>query len=122
MQHKKQIIHDKLKCSKCGYWLPLDEFGNNKATSTGKQSYCKSCRKGSYDSKRKKHISNTGVIGLFRNECPVCNNFFTTKNAIKTFCSDKCRKKDWYQNNEQTKSAKKFGTSLNVYNIKRMDK
>ena len=104
MQQLKRSIKDgKLKCSKCNYNLPISEFTNDKKTSSGYASVCKACRKHHYDSKRNKHITNTGVIGLFRNECPYCLKSFTTKTARKVFCSDKCRKADWYDRNERQK-------------------
>jgi len=30
-------------CNKCVKWLPLDAFGENRRTASGKQDYCKTC-------------------------------------------------------------------------------
>lgn len=102
---KREVKEGKLKCSKCNYWLPLDQFYNNSESSVGKKSYCKSCSK-SYDSKRKKTTFNSGIIGIYLNTCPYCHNDFTTKTPTKTFCSDKCRKRDHYERKLQTETAK----------------
>lgn len=97
---KKQIISGKLKCSKCNYLLPLDEFGKSKYNSTGYSSCCKACRKSIYDNKRYA-ISNIGLIGHHKHTCIQCNKDFTNKSNRGYFCSDKCRKRNWYENNEQ---------------------
>lgn len=108
----------KLKCSKCKYWLTFDEYDNDKSTSTGKSSYCKVCRKSNYDKKRN-IPSNSGIKGIFLHTCPACHIDFTSKKANKVFCSDKCKKRDWYERNEQTKTAKMYGRSKNHLNFKK---
>lgn len=108
----------KLRCSACKYWLDFDEFGTCKSTSTGKKSYCKICAKSKYDSKRRKQEFNSGVIGLYLFECDHCHKEFTTKKSNKIYCSDKCRKRAWYEQNEQTKSGKENGKSLSHKNFK----
>ena len=107
----------KLRCSICKYKLPFEEFDKNSRTSTGRSSYCKVCRKSKYDSKRKAQ-SNSGIIGIFLYQCEYCKRDFTTKRSNKVFCSDKCRKRDWYERNEQTKTAKINGRSKNHLNFK----
>jgi endogenous inhibitor of DNA gyrase (YacG/DUF329 family) len=108
----------KLKCSKCNYWLPFDEFRNAKNTSTGKRSYCKVCQKSHYDSKRTTP-SNSGIKGIYLHQCEYCKSNFTSKNPIKVFCSHKCRKRDWYEKNEQTATAKKHDRSKSHLNFKK---
>jgi hypothetical protein len=103
-QHKREIYTinglKKLKCSICKYKLPFEDYDNDSRTSTGKSSYCKVCRKSKYDDKRNVP-SNSGIIGLFLYQCPVCKLDFTTKKSNKTYCTDKCRKRDWYIKNER---------------------
>jgi len=123
-QNKREIFIingiEKLKCSNCKYKLPFEDFDKDTKNSTGKSSYCKVCRKSKYDSKRKTP-SNSGIIGVFLYQCDQCGNDFTTKKSNKCFCSDKCRKRYWYENNEQTSTAKKYGRSKSHLNIKRMN-
>lgn len=41
---RKRLFNDKEKwCNKCSKWLPLDAFGENKRTASGKSHYCKTC-------------------------------------------------------------------------------
>jgi Recombination endonuclease VII len=41
---RKRLFNDKEKwCNKCQKWLPLDAFGENKRTASGRQDYCKTC-------------------------------------------------------------------------------
>lgn len=41
---RKRLFNDKEKwCNKCTKWLPLDAFGENKRTASGKSHYCKTC-------------------------------------------------------------------------------
>jgi Recombination endonuclease VII len=41
---RKRLFNDKEKwCNKCSKWLPLDAFGENKRTASGRQDYCKTC-------------------------------------------------------------------------------
>lgn len=41
---RKRLFNDKEKwCNKCSKWLPLDAFGENRRTVSGKQDYCKTC-------------------------------------------------------------------------------
>lgn len=41
---RKRLFNDKEKwCNRCGKWLPLDAFGENKRTASGRQDYCKTC-------------------------------------------------------------------------------
>ena len=107
---------DKLQCSQCKYWLAFDEFDKDSRASTGKSSYCKHCRKSKYDDPRKTP-SNTAILGVFGFKCECCGEYFQTKKANKTFCSSKCRKRDWYERNEQTKTGKKYGKSRNILNL-----
>jgi len=107
----------KIKCSKCKYWLPLTEFYKDKNTSTGKKSYCKACYKAHYGSKRKTK-SNTDVIGVFYFNCVQCGIGFSTTKSNKVFCSDTCKKRNWYEQNRQTETGKKYGTKRNSRNFK----
>lgn len=106
----------KLQCSKCKYWLAFEEFDNDSRASTGKSSYCKVCRKTNYDDPRKTP-SNTAIKGVFFFKCEQCKEGFTTKKANKTFCSTKCRKRNWYEKNEQTETGRKYGKSRNFQNL-----
>lgn len=41
---RKRLFNDREKwCNKCGKWLPLDAFGENRRTASGRQDYCKTC-------------------------------------------------------------------------------
>ena len=41
---RKRLFNDKEKwCNKCSKWLPLDAFGENRRTASGRQDYCKTC-------------------------------------------------------------------------------
>jgi hypothetical protein len=41
---RKRLFNDKEKwCNKCTKWLPLDAFGENRRTASGRQDYCKTC-------------------------------------------------------------------------------
>lgn len=41
---RKRLFNEKEKwCNKCQKWLPLDAFGENKRTASGRQDYCKTC-------------------------------------------------------------------------------
>jgi hypothetical protein len=41
---RRRLFNDKEKwCNKCSKWLPLDAFGDNRRTASGKQDYCKTC-------------------------------------------------------------------------------
>ncbi len=41
---RKRLFNDREKwCNKCQHWLPLDSFGENKRTASGRQDYCKTC-------------------------------------------------------------------------------
>lgn len=102
-QNKRQIIDGKLKCSSCKYNLPLKDFDNDARTSTGKKAYCKVCRKSKYDSKRIKIPYNSGIIGVYLYKCEQCKHDFTTRKSNKVYCTDKCRKRGWYEKNEQKK-------------------
>jgi hypothetical protein len=112
---------EKLKCSKCNYWLTFDEFSNDKATSTGKRAYCKCCQK-KYNGKRRKRPYNSGIIGLYLETCSQCKTQFTTKSSARSFCSQKCARRWHYEKNEQTETGKLYGRSKVIFNIKRMNK
>jgi hypothetical protein len=44
MRGRKRLFTDTQKwCNRCKKWLPLDAFGENKRTASGKQDYCKTC-------------------------------------------------------------------------------
>lgn len=111
----------KLQCTKCNYWLPFDEFNNDKNVSTGKKSYCKCCAK-KYNSKRRKRPFNSGIIGLYLEECSQCGTKFTSKASNASFCSKKCQRRWYYEKNEQTESGKRFGRTRVIFNIKKMRK
>ncbi|WP_373074009.1 hypothetical protein [Sulfurimonas sp.] len=102
-QLKKQIVNGKLKCSKCAYWLPTCEYGKSAHSSTGYRSCCKVCQKHYYDSRRRKIEFNSGIIGLYKFDCDHCKKEFVTKKSSKVYCSDKCRKRAWYEANERGK-------------------
>lgn len=110
---------EKLKCSKCKYWLPFDEFSNDKNTTTGKRAYCKCCQK-KYNSKRRKIPFSSGVIGFYFETCFHCKQSFVSK-TIKSFCSRKCARRFHYERSEQTESAKLYGRSRVIFNIKKMN-
>ena len=97
---KKEIVNNKLKCSNCCYSLDISNFHKDKSSSNGYKSYCKVCGK---KYKKKKIVSNFGILGVMRNQCPTCKIWYTTKTVTKVFCSAKCRKRDWYLKNEQKK-------------------
>jgi hypothetical protein len=105
MQYVKKEVRTingvkKLRCSQCKYWYPFEEYSNNKYTSTGKMSYCKHCQKSHYDDKRNV-VSNTSIVGVFVYACECCKEEFVTKKSNKVYCSNKCRKHDWYVKNEK---------------------
>jgi hypothetical protein len=56
--------------------------------------------------KKRKVPSNCGIDGIYLYECLTCKRDFTTKRPNKVFCSDKCRKRDWYIKNEQPSHLK----------------
>lgn len=111
---------EKLKCSKCNYWLPFNEFSNDKNTTTGKRAYCKCCQK-KYSSGRRKREYNSGIIGLYRETCNQCKVEFTTKSSSRCFCSQKCARRWHYERNEQTESGKLYGRTKVIFNIKKMN-
>jgi len=123
MRIKREIVNNKLKCSKCPYWLPLDDFHNCKESPVGKKAYCKVCSR-NYDKKRRgtKLPFNSGIIGVYLFKCEHCKQDFITKKANKTFCSSKCRKRFWYEQNQQTETAKKYGNSRSHLNFKKDNK
>jgi len=44
MAGRPKLFNDKEKwCSKCEKWLPLDAFGVNRGTPSGRQDYCRTC-------------------------------------------------------------------------------
>ena len=43
MGRKRLFDHEKKWCNKCSKWLPLDAFGENRRTASGRQDYCKTC-------------------------------------------------------------------------------
>lgn len=47
---RRRLFNDKEKwCNKCKSWRPLDAFGDNRRTASGKQDYCKTCHSGYSD-------------------------------------------------------------------------
>lgn len=103
-QKKREIINGKIKCSKCGYMLPVAEFGKTTHTSSGLRSCCKVCEKANYWSKRPMKNKQSAIIGRWESVCVYCNKGFMSKSPKACYCSDKCRKRDWYEKNERTKS------------------
>ncbi|HKM18619.1 MAG TPA: hypothetical protein VJY14_00990 [Aliarcobacter sp.] len=101
---KKVIIDNKLPCSNCGYFLDVSNFYKDSKTATGYRSDCKLCAK-RHKREKIKRASTSGIIGIFLNKCVYkgCQISFTTKTTTKAFCSAKCRKRDWYEKNEQYK-------------------
>ncbi|MCT7564117.1 hypothetical protein ACOTWR_06605 [Aliarcobacter butzleri] len=101
---KKVIIDNKLRCSNCGYLLDISKFYKDKYSATGYRSDCSNC---SNRHKIKKQIekNTSGIIGLYFEKCAYkgCQKNFTTKTPTKVFCDPKCRKRDWYEKNEQGK-------------------
>ena len=100
-QRKREIINNKLKCSKCGYMLDVSLFGTAKNTSSGYRSYCKACQKSHYDNKRPKKVPQTVMLGRWTGICKKCQRHFISKSPISVFCSAKCRKRDWYEKNKK---------------------
>jgi hypothetical protein len=43
MGRKRLFTSTEKWCNKCSKWLPLDAFGENKRTASGRQDYCKTC-------------------------------------------------------------------------------
>lgn len=43
MGRKRLFTSTEKWCNKCQKWLPLDAFGENKRTASGRQDYCKTC-------------------------------------------------------------------------------
>lgn len=125
MRNKREIKTingvEKLKCSKCSYWLPFDEFSNDKNTSTGKRAYCRCCAK-KYTERKRKRPFNSGTIGLYLETCTQCKEQFTTKSSARSFCSQKCARRWHYEKNEQTETGKLYGRSKVIFNIKKMRK
>jgi len=112
-QDKKQIINNKLKCSKCNKWVDIEDFGNNKYKSTGKQSYCKYCRKIHYDNKRpRKSQESKQLKGHYEVTCILCGTKALRKSPKSVYCSKKCMRRDWYEKNER-KVDTKSNTILN---------
>ena len=101
---KKEIINNKLTCSNCGYSLDVSNFYKSKSTATGYRSDCKVCSN-RYRKKKKVDSSTLGIIGISLETCAYssCGKKFATKTTTKAYCSDKCRKRDWYEKNEQHK-------------------
>lgn len=110
---------EKLKCSKCHYWLPFEDYSKDSATSTGRRAYCKICQK-KYNKNRKKRPYNSGLIGLYLETCTYCKEKFTTESPVQTFCNRKCARRWYYEKNEQTETGKLYGRSKLILNIKKM--
>lgn len=62
---EKQIIDDKLRCSKCKVYKPLSEFYNCKKYKTGKSSSCKYCQS---ITNKKSIIKRWGTINNYYTE------------------------------------------------------
>ena len=106
-QDKKQIINNKLKCSKCKKWVNIEDFGNRRNTSTGKQSYCKYCRISHYDSKRPTKATQSNQLkGHYEVTCILCGTKVLRKSPKSFYCSSKCLKRDWYIRNEKNTDTK----------------
>lgn len=43
MGRKRLFTSTEKWCNKCQHWLPLNSFGENKRTASGRQDYCKTC-------------------------------------------------------------------------------
>jgi hypothetical protein len=43
MGRRRKFTDTEKYCNKCGKWLPLDAFGENRRTASGRQDYCKTC-------------------------------------------------------------------------------
>ena len=106
---KKVIIDNKLKCSNCGYSLDVSNFHKDSSSAAGYRSDCKICVK-RHRREKLKQSSTSGIIGIFLNTCAYkgCQKNFTTKTSTKVFCSTKCKKRDWYEKNEQYKWRTKY--------------
>ncbi|MCT7528776.1 hypothetical protein N5T79_06420 [Aliarcobacter cryaerophilus] len=100
----KLVIDNKLRCSCCGYLLDVSNFWKSKNTKSGYRCDCKTCAK-RFNRDKVKKASTSGIIGIFLEKCAYqgCGINFTTKKQNKVFCSDKCKKRDWYEKNEQNK-------------------
>ena len=111
---KKVIVNNKLQCSNCKYLLGISNFYKDNSSATGYRSYCKSCAK-RYRREKLKQASTSGIIGIFLEKCAYkgCQKNFTTKTPTKTFCSPKCRKRDWYEKNEQYKWKTTYKIGIN---------
>lgn len=110
---KKVIIENKLRCSNCGYLLDISNFHKDKNSATGFRCDCKFCAK-RYKREKLKQESTSGIIGIFLEKCAYkgCQKQFTTKTKTKAFCSPKCRKRDWYEKNEQSKWDTRYKKSI----------
>jgi hypothetical protein len=112
----------KTRCSRCKYLLPFDNFHKDKSSSLGIKPYCKACGRTRQKRLRFKHRQyNSGVIGLYTYTCALksCGCTFVTKRVDKSFCSNKCKNRDWYERNEQSESAKQNGKKFAHLNITR---
>lgn len=107
---------EKIKCTRCNYWLPLDQFWRDNASKVGRKSYCKACGS-KYNLKRKKYTNYNGVIGIFLHQCTQCGVDFTSKKGNAEFCSRPCYRRWTYEKYEQSENAKKYGTTRNHLNF-----
>lgn len=110
---KKVIVNNKLQCSYCKYLLDISNFHRDKNSATGYKSDCKVCAKRHKREKLKK-ASTSGIVGIFLEKCAYksCQKDFTTKTPTKAYCSAKCRKRDWYEKNEQHKWKIRYKTTI----------
>jgi len=97
---KREIINGKLKCSNCKLYKDTINFSTDNSTSSSFRSNCKKCRKETRTDTKKYESNIEGIIGMFRNQCPCCSKFYSTKNPIQIYCSVKCTKRDWYLKNK----------------------
>lgn len=77
------------RCSKCGRFLPLDDFNKRKRSSDGLQNYCKDCSKEMYAEYR---VKNKDKIEAYRQ---------ANKEKIKAM------QKEYYQAHKDTVLKKK---------------
>lgn len=110
---KKVVVENKLRCSKCGYLLDVSNFNKDKSSASGFRSHCARCAK-KYKMKRAIENNTSGIIGIYLEKCAYkgCQKNFTTKTPTKAFCSPKCRKRDWYEKNEQSKWKTSYKKSI----------
>jgi Recombination endonuclease VII len=82
MGRKRLFNEDEKWCPKCGQWLSLDAFDNNKASLSGKQDYCRLCHSPMVDRSyenvilRKRNITPVIYLSLWEKQdkkCAICS-------------------------------------------------